>query len=57
MFVYYASSDTRLHVATSTVDRLVDYALNTPADPLFSADCAGQRRELAQRNIDAGNAY
>ena len=34
VFLYYASSDTRLHVATSTVDRLVDYCLNTPADGL-----------------------
>lgn len=32
VFIYYASSDTRMHVATSTVDRLVDYCLNTPAD-------------------------
>ena len=34
VFIYYASSDTRLHVATSTVDRLVDYCLNTPEDGL-----------------------
>jgi len=34
VFIYYASSDTRMHVATSTVDRLVDYCLNTPADGL-----------------------
>ena len=34
VFIYYASSDTRLHVATSTVDRLVDYCLHTPADGL-----------------------
>jgi len=32
VFIYYASSDTRMHVATSTVDRLVDYCLHTPAD-------------------------
>ena len=32
VFIYYASSDTRLHVATSTIDRLVDYCFNTPAD-------------------------
>ena len=32
MFIYYASSDTRMHVATSTVDQLVDYCLNSPAD-------------------------
>ena len=57
VFIYYASSDTRLHVATSTADRLVDYATNTPADPLFTADCVAQRRQLAQRNIDGGNDY
>ena len=34
VFIYYASSDTRLHVATSTVERLVDYCLHTPADGL-----------------------
>ena len=34
VFIYYASSDTRMHVATSTVDRLVDYCLNTPEDGL-----------------------
>lgn len=53
VFIYYASSDTRLHVATTTVERLVDYALNAPPDPLFSADCAAQRVELAQRNLRA----
>jgi 4-O-beta-D-mannosyl-D-glucose phosphorylase len=36
VFIYYASSDTRLHVATSTIDQLVDYCLNTPADGLRS---------------------
>ena len=34
VFIYYASSDTRLHVATSTIDRLVDYCMHTPADGL-----------------------
>ncbi|MDQ0638452.1 4-O-beta-D-mannosyl-D-glucose phosphorylase [Pedobacter sp. W3I1] len=37
MFIYYASSDTRMHVATSTLDILVDYVMNTPADELRSA--------------------
>jgi 4-O-beta-D-mannosyl-D-glucose phosphorylase len=32
VFIYYASSDTRMHVATSTIDKLVDYCLNTPPD-------------------------
>ncbi|ASU33410.1 glycoside hydrolase family 130 protein [Mucilaginibacter xinganensis] len=37
VFIYYASSDTRMHVATSTVDKLLDYVINTPADGLRSA--------------------
>jgi 4-O-beta-D-mannosyl-D-glucose phosphorylase len=50
VFIYYASSDTRLHVATSTVAQLVDYCLNTPADPLTSAACVQQRIDLIARN-------
>jgi 4-O-beta-D-mannosyl-D-glucose phosphorylase len=37
VFIYYASSDTRMHVATSTIDRLVDYVINTPEDGFRSA--------------------
>lgn len=51
VFIYYASSDTRLHVATSSVAQLVDYCLNTPPDPLTSAACVAQRLDLI-----AGNA-
>lgn len=50
VFIYYASSDTRLHVATSTVAQLVDYCKNTPADPLTSAACVRQRIDLIARN-------
>lgn len=50
VFIYYASSDTRMHVATSTVDRLVDYCLNTPADGFRSAESVERIRELAERN-------
>jgi len=50
VFIYYASSDTRLHVATSTVAQLVDYCLNTPEDPLISAACVQQRIALIDRN-------
>jgi len=42
IFIYYASSDTRLHVATTTVDRMLDYAINTPADG-FTSDSTVQR--------------
>ncbi len=51
VFVYYASSDTRLHVATSTVDRLLDYVMNTAADPLRSAACVKRRCDLISRNL------
>jgi len=37
VFIYYASADSRMHVATSTIDKLIDYAVNTPADGLRSA--------------------
>ncbi len=50
VFIYYASSDTRLHVATSTPDRLLDYTLNTPEDGLRSATSVQQRLELIRRN-------
>lgn len=51
LYIYYASSDTRLHVASTTVDKLLDYAFNTPADPLRSRDCVVQRCELIERNL------
>jgi 4-O-beta-D-mannosyl-D-glucose phosphorylase len=50
VFIYYASSDTRLHVATSTVAKLLDYVLNTPADPLRSRACVEQRCALIAHN-------
>ncbi len=49
VFIYYASSDTRMHVATSTVDRLVDYCLNTPEDGLRT----GLSVETLNKLIDA----
>ena len=51
VFIYYGSSDTRIHVATTTVDRLVDYTFNTPQEPFRSLDCAKQRRGLIERNL------
>jgi len=51
VFVYYASSDTRMHVATSTLDRLVDYALHTPADQFTSAASVACINELIDRNL------
>lgn len=52
VYLYYASSDTRCHVATTTVDRLLDYVLNTPEDPLRSYACVQQRIELINRNLE-----
>ncbi len=51
LFIYYASSDTRCHVATTTVEKLIDYCKHTPRDPLRSAACVQQRIELIQRNL------
>ena len=50
VFIYYGSSDTRTHVATTTVDKLLDYCLNTPADARRSKLCVDQRCELIQKN-------
>ena len=50
VFIYYASSDTRMHVATSTVDRLVDYCLNTPADGLTTAASVATIKKLVAKN-------
>jgi 4-O-beta-D-mannosyl-D-glucose phosphorylase len=52
IFLYYASSDTRCHVVTTTVEKLVDYCMNTPKDPLRSAACVQQRIELIRRNLE-----
>jgi len=51
VFIYYASSDTRLHVATSTVDRLVDYCLNTPPDGLATSRSVETVNALIDRNL------
>ncbi len=50
VFIYYASSDTRMHVAETTVDKLTDYVFHTPQDPERSADCVRQRVEMIRRN-------
>jgi 4-O-beta-D-mannosyl-D-glucose phosphorylase len=52
VFIYYASSDTRTHVATSSLERLLDYVRNTRPDPLRSAACVEQRYELIRRNLE-----
>lgn len=52
VFIYYASSDTRLHVATSTLGRLLDYVLNTPEDGLRSAASVASRKQLIAANLE-----
>ena len=49
---HYAASDTRLHVASTTIDKLLDFAFNTPADPLRSVDCVKQRCALIDKNLE-----
>ncbi len=50
VFIYYASSDTRLHVATSTVDKLVDYCVNTPEDGYTTATSVDNIMKLINKN-------
>lgn len=52
VFLYYASSDTRMHVATTHVDLLLDYAKNTPPDAMRSYACTLQRNELIRKNLE-----
>lgn len=52
VFIYYASSDTRVHIATTTLEKLIDYAWNTPEDPGRTQLCAEQRDELIMRNLE-----
>ncbi len=50
IYIYYASSDTRMHVATSSIDQLVDYVMNTPEDRFHSAQSVDTINELITRN-------
>ena len=52
VYIYYASSDTRLHVASTTLEKLVDYTFNTPEDPHRTADCVRQRCDLISKNLE-----
>jgi 4-O-beta-D-mannosyl-D-glucose phosphorylase len=51
VFIYYGSSDTRTQVATSTLERLLDYVVNTPADGMRSSVCVAQRCRLIEKNL------
>jgi 4-O-beta-D-mannosyl-D-glucose phosphorylase len=52
ILIYYGSSDTRTHVAVSTVEKLLDYVLNSPPDGLRSAMCVRQRNDLIKKNSE-----
>lgn len=52
VYIYYASSDTRLHVATTTISQLVDYVFQTPEDALRSVKCVEQRCAFIRRNLE-----
>ena len=51
VFIYYASSDTRMHVATSTVDRLVDYCLHTEPDEFTTGETVKRLNRLIDKNL------
>lgn len=51
IYIYYASSDTRVHVATTTVEQMLDYVINTPEDAFRSYASVQQRLELIERNL------
>ncbi|MGD8778760.1 MAG: glycosidase [Ignavibacteria bacterium] len=55
VFIYYASADTRLYVAVSSVDKLLDYCLNTPEDALTSGGSVKQRNEMIKKNLSIIN--
>ncbi len=50
VYIYYASSDTRMHVAISSIDRLIDYCMNTPSDGFRSAASVKTIKGIIDRN-------
>jgi 4-O-beta-D-mannosyl-D-glucose phosphorylase len=51
VYLYYASSDTRMHVATAPLGDLVDWVIHTPEDPLFTGRCVEQRLKMIRNNL------
>lgn len=51
VYIYYASSDTRMHVAVSTIDKLVDYCLNTPEDKYTTTESVRTLNKLIDKNL------
>ena len=54
VFIYYASSDTRMHVATSTIDKLVDYCMNTPEDGFTTSASVETIKRMVAKNKSLG---
>ncbi len=57
VFIYYASSDTRMHVAVSSIERLLDYVMNTPQDGLSSAASVKTVYTIIENNLKITNAF
>ncbi len=55
VFIYYASSDTRIHVAVSSIEKLLDYAMHTPADGFTSVQSVIQINLLIDKNLKTEN--
>jgi 4-O-beta-D-mannosyl-D-glucose phosphorylase len=51
VMIYYGSSDTRTHVAKTSIAKLLDYVMNTEPDAMRSSKCVEQRCQLIDRNI------
>lgn len=51
VFIYYASADTRMHVATTTIEKLLDYVMNTPEDGFTSFASANTVNAIAEKNL------
>ncbi|MDX2248378.1 MAG: glycosidase [Bacteroidia bacterium] len=51
VYIYYASADTRIHVATTTVEKLLDYTMNTPPDGMRSSLCREDRTDMIRKNL------
>ncbi len=56
VFIYYGSSDTRMHVATSSIDRLLDYVMHTPADGFRSAASVEVLNHIIARNLNLAHS-
>lgn len=52
VYIYYASSDTKMHVASTTIERLTDYVFGTPEDPMRTGLCVKQRSEMIEKNLE-----